>query len=134
MSLRMLHLATAQPDGLIDIGGGSTPLAGVLLEQGVTDVTVLDISATALGHAQQRLGPAAQRVRWLHADVLTWRPERRYRIWHDRALFHFLTDPTDQQRSSVRTRARSTNSGPPGWNRSPGDWPPTGCPADRRHC
>lgn len=49
-------------------------------------MTVLDISATALGHAQQRLGPAAQRVRWLHADVLTWRPERRYRIWHGRAL------------------------------------------------
>lgn len=99
MSLRMLGLAGARPnDGLIDIGGGAACLCDALLGQGFTDLTVLDISQTGLRHAQQRLGPTAQQVRWVRADVLVWRPERRYRIWHDRAVFHFLTDPADQQR------------------------------------
>jgi hypothetical protein len=99
MSLRMLQLAGAQPnDSLIDIGGGAAPLTDALLEQGFTDLTVLDISQTGLGYAQQRLGPAAQGVTWVRADILSWRPERRYHIWHDRAVFHFLTTPIDRQR------------------------------------
>jgi SAM-dependent methyltransferase len=97
MSLRMLRLADARPtDSVIDIGGGAAPLTDALLEQGFTDVTVLDISHTGLSTAQERLGPAAQLVRWVHADITRWRPERRYRIWHDRAVFHFLTAPAAQ--------------------------------------
>jgi hypothetical protein len=59
---------------------------------------VLDISAAGLRYAQRRLGPQAKRVRWLVADVLTWRPQRRYQVWHDRAVFHFLTASRDRLR------------------------------------
>jgi ubiquinone/menaquinone biosynthesis C-methylase UbiE len=99
MSLHMLHRAGAVPsERLIDIGGGSAPLVDVLLEQGFTDLTVLDISQTGLHYAQQRLGPAAAGVTWLLTDVLTWQPERTYQLWHDRAVFHFLTNLADQRR------------------------------------
>lgn len=99
MSLRMLDRAGSRPsDSLIDIGSGSAPLVDALLGRGFTDLTMLDISQTGLHYAQQRLGPAAQQVTWLRADVLTWQPERTFRLWHDRAVFHFLTNPADQQR------------------------------------
>lgn len=92
LSLRMLDAAgVSAEDSVIDVGGGASPLAGALLELGFTDVTVLDISATGMQYARGRLGPQADRVRWLTADILTWRPERRYQAWHDRAVFHFLT-------------------------------------------
>jgi hypothetical protein len=97
MSLRMIHLAGTRPaDAVIDIGGGAAPLVDVLLAEGFSDVTVLDISQAGLRAAQERLGPAARRVRWVHADITRWRPERRYRMWHDRAVFHFLTDRAAQ--------------------------------------
>lgn len=99
VSLRMLRLAGAQPtDSVVDVGGGAAPLVDALLDQGFTDLAVLDISQTGLHYAQQRLGTLSQRVSWVCADVLTWRPKRRYRIWHDRAAFHFLTDPDAQLR------------------------------------
>jgi trans-aconitate methyltransferase len=89
-------LATA--DRVIDVGAGASPLASQLLARDVRDVSVLDISHAALTQARQRLGADAGRVRWLHVDLLGWSPQRRYSIWHDRALFHFLTDPTDRAR------------------------------------
>jgi trans-aconitate methyltransferase len=99
MSLQMLDTAgVSAADSALDVGAGASPLAGVLLGRGFADVTVLDISATALQYARRRLGPQAERLRWLTADVLTWRPQRRYQVWHDRAVFHFLTRGTDQQR------------------------------------
>jgi hypothetical protein len=92
MSLQMLDTAgVSARDGVLDVGGGASPLAGILLGRGFADLTVLDISATVLQYARRRLGPQAERVRWLRADVLTWRPQRRYQVWHDRAVFHFLT-------------------------------------------
>jgi trans-aconitate methyltransferase len=99
MSLQMLDTAgVSARDSVLDVGGGASPLAGVLLGRGFADVTVLDISATALQYARRRLGPQAERVRWLTANVLTWRPQRRYQVWHDRAVFHFLTRGKDQRR------------------------------------
>ena len=99
MSLQMLDTAgVSARDSVLDVGGGASPLAGVLLGRGFAEVTVLDISATALQYARRRLGSRAGRVRWLTADVLTWRPRRRYQVWHDRAVFHFLTGSTDQRR------------------------------------
>jgi trans-aconitate methyltransferase len=99
MSLQMLDIAgVSARDSVLDVGGGASPLAGVLLGRGFTDVTVLDISATGRQYAQRRLGPQAERVRWLTADVLTWRPQRRYQVWHDRAVFHFLIGTQDRQR------------------------------------
>jgi hypothetical protein len=84
-------------DSVLDVGGGAAPLAGALLARGFSDVTVLDISAAGLQYAQRLLGPDAMRVRWVVADVLAWRPERRYHVWHDRAVFHFLTDSKDRR-------------------------------------
>ena len=99
MSLRMLDAAGVSPtDSLIDVGGGASVLAGALLDRGFSDVTVLDISATALGYTQARLGPRAASVHWLTEDLLTWQPDRTWRVWHDRAVFHFLTAPADQDR------------------------------------
>jgi SAM-dependent methyltransferase len=98
MSLQMLDAAdVCATDSVLDVGGGASPLAGFLIDRGFADLTVLDISATSLRYARQRLGPKAERVRWLTADVLTWRPERQYQVWHDRAVFHFLTDSQDRR-------------------------------------
>jgi trans-aconitate methyltransferase len=97
MSLRMLDSAgVSTVDALIDAGGGASPLTRALLDRGFRDLTVLDISATGVQHARDRLGSRADQVHWLAADVLTWQPRRHYRAWHDRAVYHFLT--TDQHR------------------------------------
>jgi trans-aconitate methyltransferase len=91
MSLRMFDAAGIRPDAsVIDVGGGASPLAGALLERGFRDVAVLDISAAGMAYARQHLGARAGQVQWLVADVRTWVPGRRYRVWHDRAVFHFL--------------------------------------------
>ena len=98
MSLRMFDAAdVAAEASVIDVGGGASPLAGMLLERGFGDVTVLDISAVGMAYARQRLGARAGRVQWVVADVRTWEPGRRYRIWHDRAVFHFLITIEDRR-------------------------------------
>jgi trans-aconitate methyltransferase len=92
MSLQMLGSAgVLAADAVIDAGGGASPLTRALLDRGFRDLTVLDISAAAIRHARNRLGPRADQVHWLTADVLSWHPRRRYQAWHDRAVFHFLT-------------------------------------------
>ncbi|HEY9198994.1 MAG TPA: class I SAM-dependent methyltransferase [Gammaproteobacteria bacterium] len=83
---------------LIDVGGGASTLVDHLLEQGYSAVTVLDISAQALAHAQRRLGARARQVRWIESDITRFEPPQRYRLWHDRAVFHFLTDAGDRAR------------------------------------
>lgn len=99
MSLRMLDAAgVGAADSLIDVGGGASPLAGILLlERGFCDVTVLDVSAAGMRYARQRLGARAGRIQWVTADIRTWRPRRQYRAWHDRAVFHFLTTAPDRE-------------------------------------
>lgn len=77
---------------IIDIGGGDSFLVDNLLDLGYKDVTVLDISATALDKAKQRLGERANKVKWIVADEATFKPSEKYDFWHDRAAFHFLTD------------------------------------------
>ena len=97
-SLRTLdELRVPTTASLIDVGGGASSLVDHLLDRGWTDLTVLDIAEPALTAAQARLGPAADRVRWEVADVTQWRPSRVYDVWHDRAVFHFLTDPTGRE-------------------------------------
>ena len=90
--------AVTATDSVIDIGGGAAPLVDELLARRFEDLTVLDISPLALGHSQSRLGADAARVTWLVADILEWEPQRSYRVWHDRAVFHFLTPEADQLR------------------------------------
>ena len=76
---------------IIDIGGGDSKLVDFLLEQGYENLTVLDISASALERAKIRLGDKADRVTWIVSDITEFEPDTNYDIWHDRATFHFLT-------------------------------------------
>jgi len=95
----------------IDVGAGASTLVDDLVGRGYRDVTILDISATALDVAQQRMGRAAAEVTWLHADVLSAAlAEHGYDVWHDRAVFHFLTKEEDR-RAYVRQVARAVKKG-----------------------
>lgn len=87
--------ATAE-SAIIDIGGGASRLVDALLHAGFRSLAVLDLSHAALASARARLGADASRVDWIVADVTQWEPARRYDVWHDRAAFHFLTDPVDR--------------------------------------
>jgi 2-polyprenyl-3-methyl-5-hydroxy-6-metoxy-1,4-benzoquinol methylase len=104
LSLDLIKAATANKDaGIIDVGGGASTLVDDLLAEGYRDLTVLDLSAAALHAARQRLGMQESKVRWIEADITDVDlPGKRYDVWHDRAVFHFLTTP--QQRDAyVRT-------------------------------
>jgi hypothetical protein len=112
VSLRMLEAASVSArDSLIDVGGGASTLVDALLDRGWKDVTVLDVSASGLRTAQERLGAAADRVQWLATDLLSWKPQRRYAAWHDRALLHFFATSEDQDRyRDVLEAATTTGS------------------------
>ena len=96
LSLELVDLAGVTAAAtVIDVGGGASPLAGALVARGHDDVTVLDLSAEALTRARAGLmEPDA--VQWVVADLLAWAPTRRYNVWHDRAVFHFLVDLHDR--------------------------------------
>jgi ubiquinone/menaquinone biosynthesis C-methylase UbiE len=94
----IIRFAPERGAPVIDVGGGASVLVDDLLESGYTDLTVLDVSETSLEISRRRLGEAAARVKWIAADARD-APlgERGYAVWHDRAVFHFLTDPGDRQ-------------------------------------
>lgn len=94
---------------IIDIGGGDSKLVDFLLEEGYTDITVLDISVKALERAKARLGDKAIQVQWIVSDITAFKPERQYNVWHDRATFHFLT--TANQIKSYLEIARQAING-----------------------
>lgn len=96
MSLKLIDaLGVDTSTAVIDVGGGGSPLARELVARGFDDVTVLDVSRTALDIARRSLDNP-HGVTWLHADLLSWTPTRRWGLWHDRAVFHFLTAPADR--------------------------------------
>jgi hypothetical protein len=108
VSLRMLSAAgVSADDSLIDVGGGASTLVDAVLAGGFSDVTVLDISETGMQYARRRLGTQARQVAWVVSDILTWQPGRRYDVWHDRAVFHFLTTSHARQQY-LRTLHRAT--------------------------
>lgn len=80
---------------IIDVGGGESRFVDYLLEMGFEDITVLDISESALLKVQQRLGDDAQKVKWIISDITEFQPSESYDFWHDRAAFHFLVDADD---------------------------------------
>lgn len=84
-------------DSVIDVGGGTSPLTLELAQLGYRDLTVLDISERALGASRDALGEHAEVVSWIRADVTSYRPNRRWQLWHDRAVFHFLVEQDDRQ-------------------------------------
>jgi 2-polyprenyl-3-methyl-5-hydroxy-6-metoxy-1,4-benzoquinol methylase len=98
-SLALIKAVAASPDAaIIDVGGGASTLIDDLLTEGYRAPTVLDLSAQALSVAKQRLGQVGQSVRWLVSDICSVAlPAQAYDIWHDRAVFHFLTQPEDRQ-------------------------------------
>jgi 2-polyprenyl-3-methyl-5-hydroxy-6-metoxy-1,4-benzoquinol methylase len=96
---------------IIDVGGGEATLVDDLLARGYDDVTVLDISQAAIDVARQRVGNAGGKVDWRVADITEAAlPESRYDVWHDRAVFHFLTRP-EQRQAYVRQVARAMRPG-----------------------
>lgn len=100
LSLRWIkELGLAMDAQIIDVGGGVSTLVEDLLNEGYRDVTVLDISDTALSLVKGRLGDMANQVAWIEGDITSIDlPANDYDVWHDRAVFHFLTDPEQRQK------------------------------------
>jgi SAM-dependent methyltransferase len=111
-SLRFLGAAKiGREAAIIDVGGGASTFVDDLVERGYTNVTVLDLSQTALDAAKARLGGRASAVRWICADVTRADlPEHAYDFWHDRAVFHFLVDTEARRRYFVAV-SRSVRPG-----------------------
>ncbi len=102
ISLELLLTPPLDQDAsVLDVGGGASRLVDALLDRGFTAPTVLDISEAALQKSKMRLAGRAALARWITADITEWQPDRDYRAWHDRAVFHFLT--TEEQRLAYRS-------------------------------
>jgi SAM-dependent methyltransferase len=111
-SLAYLDAARLPPDAaILDVGGGASTFVDDLLDRGYTNVSVLDLSQTALEVARKRLGARGDRVRWIRADVTDASlSEAAIDFWHDRAVFHFLADPAARARY-VENARRSVRPG-----------------------
>lgn len=96
VSLDLIKALSGPKDSLIDVGGGASRLAAHALRLGFGHVAVLDLSAEAIARSQAAMGSETDRIEWIIADVTSWKPGRRYDVWHDRAAFHFLTDKADR--------------------------------------
>jgi len=100
LEVSLALIRRAAPDlatPILDVGAGESTLVDDLLASGYTDLTILDISEHALNHSRTRLGSAATKITWLAADILTAKlPQHHFGLWHDRAVFHFLTSPDDR--------------------------------------
>jgi ubiquinone/menaquinone biosynthesis C-methylase UbiE len=98
VSLALIRRAGVGPDEtVLDVGGGTSLLSSFLLDEGFQEVSALDISAEALARAKGQMGVRAQEVEWIEADLLAFDPPRQWSLWHDRAVFHFLTEPEDRE-------------------------------------
>jgi SAM-dependent methyltransferase len=98
VSLRLLGQAGLTHDSrIIDVGGGTSLFASFLLQEGFQNLSVLDVSDRALAIAKDQLGDRAREVEWFHGDVTTFHPPHQWDLWHDRAVFHFLTHPADRE-------------------------------------
>lgn len=104
LSLRMLDAAgVTAADSVVDVGGGASALAETLWRRGFRDLTVVDASPSAMAVARNRW-PAGGEVAWVATDLVAWQPERQWHVWHDRAVFHFLTD--EHERAIYRALLR----------------------------
>ncbi|WP_341313558.1 class I SAM-dependent methyltransferase [Paraburkholderia sp. IMGN_8] len=129
-SLRLIEkIAPDRNAAIIDVGGGESTLVDDLLQRGYRDLTVLDMSAVAIDATRKRLGSISGQVTWVESDItVVDLPEHRYDVWHDRAAFHFLMEPSQRDAYiRVLTRALRPNGhvviatfGPLGPNRCSG--------------
>ena len=111
LSLALIAASGVGKDAcIIDVGGGASTLVDFLLDDGYTRLAVLDLSGVALSLSRTRLGARADRVEWFEADVTSFLPPHRFDLWHDRAVFHFLTAAEDR-RSYVATLRRTLHPG-----------------------
>jgi SAM-dependent methyltransferase len=92
LSLELIGKFARPGDAIIDVGAGASRLVDSLIKAGLGPLTVLDISKDALDISRRRLGKKADQVEWVAADITRWTPTDRFSVWHDRAVFHFLTD------------------------------------------
>jgi SAM-dependent methyltransferase len=106
LSLDLIRRVAPDLDApILDVGGGASTLVDGLLDAGYRNITVLDLASAALAVARERLGARADVVTWIAADALTAPlPWSSYAVWHDRAVFHFLSDPQDRVRYVDQTR------------------------------
>ncbi len=98
-SLRLIHkTGLGKEAAILDVGGGASILVDELVVEGYSDLTILDLSSAALTVAKQRLGKQSDAIHWMEGDITCVDfPIHRFDIWHDRAVFHFLTSETDRQ-------------------------------------
>jgi len=110
ISLNIIQsLGLSKKAQIIDIGGGNSFLADHLLELGYRNISVLDISETAIEKAKERLGEKSEQVNWICSDVTEYNFEQEFEVWHDRAAFHFLTEnrQVESYISKLKTSLRS---------------------------
>lgn len=112
-SLRLIQKAQLNLEAeIIDVGGGASVLVDQLLEQGFKHITVLDLAEAALQKSQVRLGELANKVTWLIANIVEVEfADHQFDLWHDRAVFHFLTEHNDQQRYLQKVTAALKSGG-----------------------
>ena len=92
ISLEFIHsIGLSKNASIIDIGGGASNFVDYLLDKGFINITILDISSTAIERAKKRLGSRAEKINWIVSDINEYIPHSNFDLWHDRAAFHFLT-------------------------------------------
>jgi 2-polyprenyl-3-methyl-5-hydroxy-6-metoxy-1,4-benzoquinol methylase len=95
-SLELIKRVAKNKDAsIIDVGGGDGYLVDELIQLGYNNITVLDISVNAINKAKKRLGGIAKNIKWIISDITEFNPTDKYDVWHDRAVFHFLTKDSD---------------------------------------
>lgn len=111
LSMRLInHTQIAHDEPVIDVGGGASTLVDHLLDAQYSNISVLDISASALSQARERLGDRSAEVKWYNEDIVGFNPPQRFALWHDRAVFHFLTGQ-DERDKYVAVLKRSIKAG-----------------------
>ena len=102
-SLKLIHNTGSGIDSrIIDVGGGTSKLSGLLLDQGYKKLAVLNISGKSIERAKSQLGEKFNRITWIEADVTKYSFTQQYDIWHDRAVFHFLTE-TEERKAYINS-------------------------------
>lgn len=104
------NLFLEKDENIIDVGGGASTLVDYILKEGFKNITVLDLSSNALSIAKQRMGDNAYLIDWKVEDVTSHVAEKKYSLWHDRAVFHFLTEKSDRDKY-IRTLEESVRDG-----------------------
>ena len=94
---------------IIDVGGGESKFVDYLLAEGYKNISVLDISENAIKKAKDRLGEKSKNIEWILCDINDFNPKKKYALWHDRAVFHFLTSSVEINRYVENVKLNSEN-------------------------